>query len=555
MCTRRIVERIAALVCLLILAAQPGCSTKTLIEITAPPRGAMLAKGSPVQLTIKAPGSEVLVNGTSVSGDDLFTTSLAPAPAPGVGFAVVARPDDPMVAVRSWHQGEYRASSAIHSSTMTLYLGADALGGKPWSLGPRVASILQGAELAAFVKNPLKVTRTVIVVPVTVTVTVTSAVSPQVGLNLKLTAGVLSLEADLKGLVAKYDATSSGFSSKGSVTYDSVGVTGKIRLNGLEASTADLVVTLSKGRISDSGGLPGELVAPLVEAFDKEIKDAVAAAARKAVEVIFGAFISNNKPSIGLTFNEPVVQETEVEGASLGHHFMEATLKTRVSAKTPKVAGKAGGVVKGAACRPDPGPALTAVVGSDLLNQIAYAAWDAGNLTGLVYTKEQLEALGMPKLGFPYDQMRSATVSLLLPPLLVWDEKGPWLSLGGVQIGVSASISGSMTAWTAMSVPVKLIRKEQVLRLAVDPARATTIKEVEFDEVSDFASRDKILELLRAAVPGALAEVFGKLPVLAMPSFTLPRLDGSAGASVKLQIESVGINRDCWQIGMILGDS
>ena len=112
-----------------------------------------------------------------------------------------------------------------------------------------------------------------------------------------------------------------------------------------------------------------------------------------------------------------------------------------------------------------------------------------------------------------------------------------------------------MTAWTAMSVPVKLIRKEQVLRLAVDPARATTIKEVEFDEVSDFASRDKILELLRAAVPGALAEVFGKLPVLAMPSFTLPRLDGSAGASVKLQIESVGINRDCWQIGMILGDS
>jgi hypothetical protein len=197
-------------------------------------------------------------------------------------------------------------------------------------------------------------------------------------------------------------------------------------------------------------------------------------------------------------------------------------------------------------------PGIRVAVGSPLVNPFAFAVWDAGNFQGISFTKDELEDLGMEALEFPYSNLRSASLSLLLPPILEWGTDGPRLEAGGIEIAIDVTGFGEATAWTAASVPVALVPDGDALRLVVDESRSVILDPVGFDKMSSLVDQDKVLRLLRTAVPGVVDAVFGSLPALRIEPIALSRLDGSAGPTVTPRLDGVAPAARGWVIDVSL---
>ena len=160
--------------------------------------------------------------------------------------------------------------------------------------------------------------------------------------------------------------------------------------------------------------------------------------------------------------------------------------------------------------------------------------------------------MGMQQLEFPYDKLIEATVSLLLPPLLEWDTAGAWLDLGGIQIDLDVDDAPDSSAWTAARVPVMMEQDGNTLRLVVDTGREVSIRDVGFDKMSKLVSAEKVLRLLRTAVPGVVDSVFGTLPAIELVPRVVPLLDGTDGPTVTPTLVGIERGTDSWLLSVEL---
>ncbi len=185
-----------------------------------------------------------------------------------------------------------------------------------------------------------------------------------------------------------------------------------------------------------------------------------------------------------------------------------------------------------------------------MVDALAFAAWDAGNLEGLVFTREELETAGMPSLEFPYDHFEEAELRLALPPLLAWRSDGPWLDVGGVVAELSVRTSKDATAWTAAHVPVLLEEGDGGLYLRPDPDRAVEMESLGFEDLNELADHEQVSALVESAVPEVLDRVFGQLPAVSLPELAFTALDGSDGPIVHLTVESLDVSEGRWLLGL-----
>lgn len=543
-----------AVIALLLAPLAAACIDEADIHVLEPAIGAMLPGGKNVTLKVEAEGeSEVLIQGRSISGEDYFSATLGPLE--GLGFVVAQIPGDELIAVRSYHQGWYRRPSDWHSKNLVLQLGSESLSGTGGaSVATLISQLLAKEELSPFIKNPLTMKITVGPVPVPVTVKVSSAKTPKVVVSLKLQGGVLRFLAVLSDVRLAYTANASLLKSSGTATYKTVQVLGDVQLT-------PTLVTLSKVKteaqgltIKDAGGLPIGGIQALTGLLNVDIKASLGEAAARAAQTVFTHLLREIRPTVGLSFAKPITQQTDLEQVTVGAAAVALTYRTLIQAGEPTVARKDQLVLRkemGALATPAGGHAA-AYCGSGLVNAFAHAVWDAGNFDGLSFTRGQLESLGMKPLSFPYSNLERAILYKRLPPLLVWAKDGPRLEVGGLEVDVIISSSPDSRAWSAASVPVRLLPLSGQLRLVQDPTRKVSMRQVGFNQISTLADQQEVLRILQTAVPGVIKHVFNNLPAITLPNIRIKRLRGDAGPLVVPKISSVTPRSDHWQIDLQL---
>ncbi len=533
-----LMHRILSIAALLIVMGS-GCVEESKISILDPPRGSMLPAGQEVAVQVKSKGSAAVVNGEDISSG---TSTVHLPEVDGLGFITAKIPGDPLFDVRSYHQGAYRSPADWHSSTIGITVGTEPLDTDTVSISGLVAELLTDEELEPYVDDPVTV--------IALSVDVTSVISPDVAVSMTYSGDTLTFEATLSDVLILYSA---GLIS-GTVTYDWITVTGDVNLAVDGVTLSNVVSDYDPAPvITISGFPPMGFEDALRTSLAGIIPSAVETAAGNAADAVFPALVENLRPTVGVDFEHPISQQTQPGSLSVTAGTIDLGYETIITADTPAVATVDHQVLERLATDgPDAGNGLTVVVGSALVNQMAFAVWDAGNLNGLVFTEAELNDLGMPELDFPYDKLNEVEISLLLPPLLEWTADGPVLDVGGIEIRIDVATIKDSTAWTAARVPVELVQDGNGLRLQVDASRSVEVWDVGFDRMSELADQDKVMSLLNHAVPGVVDFVFGELPMIQLESLQLERLDGSAGPTILPSLLGVTERTDTWLLDVEL---
>jgi len=538
---------------LLLLVGLTACTLETDIRILEPPRGSMLPAGKTVSLLIESDGDGVQVNGVDVPGDGQFRVNTAPAD--GLGFIWAQRKDSGFVATRSWHQGHYLPPYDWHPATVHVDVGAAALMGSAVSISSLVNELLAGTELVGNVKpNPLTMSVKIGLSTVSAQVTVESLKVSTVSSTLKATPGKLAFSLTLGNTTVRYRTAASIFTTSGKAVYPKMIISGALKPAPGQSTVEGITFYADDPQITDSI-LPSVAIQALAVLFKNKLNAAIRDAAVATARSLVDKLLLELRPTVGVAFPKPITQASTLERATVttaAHAALALSFKTLIQAKTPAAAHKSHAVlrrtIKGAT--PSVSSPVRARFGSPMVNQYLFAAWDAGNLSNIRFTRAELEQLGMEKLSFPYNQLDHVVIKVLLPPLLRWQAGKPVLDVGGVEMFAGVNLAEDPRAWTASTVPVALVAVGPDLRMLPDPHRKIQIHPLGFDKFNTAADIDAVMRILKTAVPGVVKKVFSILPQIVLPKVHLTRLDGTKGPKLGPVIRSVGTGADHWVLGL-----
>ena len=401
-------------------------------------------------------------------------------------------------------------------------------------------------------------------ISVPIETTITAASSPNVNVSLTLNAGRLLLHAQLHNLLADYSSTASGqggFSSTGTVSYQQISIDGELHFDGDTATLIDGQVTsASQPVVEDSGGMPAAAVSAVIASMDDEIKAAIVEATAAASGRIATDLMQQLRPDFGADFDPPVDQDSRVQQSQVQTNGLRLDYSTKITATSPLVAAATDGVLRrSVSANLSAGQDLRALLGSPLVNQLVFAAWDAGNFEQVSLDPQTLHEGGMPALSFPYSLLSGVDIKLLLSPLLEWDSDGAWLDLGGIEVVIHVDGVEDTQAWTSARVPVQLVASadKHSLKLISDNSRASLLRAVEIAGINPFAQIDEVNSLISAAVPAVVATVFDQVPAMRLPAFTVKKLDNSDGPRLQVELDdssghSVDMLGDAWLLHLQL---
>ena len=190
------------------------------------------------------------------------------------------------------------------------------------------------------------------------------------------------------------------------------------------------------------------------------------------------------------------------------------------------------------------------MISDGLVNQLAYAAWDAGNFSELSYSRMRLESLGLGHLESPYDNLKNVYIELLLPPVVEWRADGPYLALGGITAGLNIDRVDDTRAWTAARVPIIIALDEGRVSVLSDPRRSIITYPIMLDKLSVFAERKEVLKLMNIAIPAVINDVFSDIPLLSLSPLELSALVDSPTITVYPRPQSIEMRSDHWMMGL-----
>jgi len=433
---------------------------------------------------------------------------------------------------------------------MKLGIGDDFLSSSTGiSIANLISDLLTDEELEPFVDNPMQMTVGTVLGPVTVNVVATSVICPQVVVTLTHDGTNIAFHAVLTDTLIDYTATATGINSSGTALYENIDITGDLSINTTEVKILNSVVTHSDAIITDSGGLPSGGVELLADLLDEKISEAIFTATENATEAVFLHLLESLKPKMGINFEKPINLISEMNELNVVTEIMTISYNTQIIADTSIIAKSSDGILKREPSPFTTGNNITIAFGSAMINQYAFAIWDAGNMSDIKFTKSELEGMGMEKLDFPYSNLETANISLLLPPLLEWHEDGPYLHIGGIQIDLSISSASDSTAWTAPEIPVKLVNQgDGSLLFTVDEERSITIMDTGFNRMSSLVDQSKVVKLLNTAVPGVVNYIFSTIPALTIEDIHFSRLNGDPGQTLSPTIDSLSVKDYYWKL-------
>ncbi len=534
-------------VLLLFSLASPACESVNDIVIETPPEGSFLPAGMPVEVRVHAKEGPLVVNGVKYGGKN---AAAQLPPVDGLGFIKAEKPGQELFSVRSYLQGNFRDPHAFHPDTVQTRLGIEIIERRPASFSSLCEEMMQGEELVGYMPNPIVVETEIAFVPVTIEVTATSVVAHGIDVQMRFEDGKLLFHSRLSNVQIYYLSRAAGISGSGQALYEWMEIDGELRLSVEDSDLVNMSARASEPRIQDDGGIPQAAFAPIVARLDEAVQEAIIVTTRNSSREVFNHMMRTLVPQVALEFDRPIVQATRSRGIRIDGESIHVAYETRVEAQTPLLAGPDAGVLERshADARPETGMSIS--FGSPLVNQIAFAMWDAGNAAGKTYTRQRLYELGMERLGGYYERLKTSTIDLLLPPVLEWDAAGPWLVIGGIEITMEIDGDENTVAHTASRVPVMFSQEENAIVLLRDPAREVEFRDVGFNRMSGMVDADKVVRLLKTAVPGVVSDLFSTFPVVRMTATQLPRLNGGPGPLVQTVLRSVSAENGFWRLDL-----
>lgn len=537
------------------LCATSACDPyeRPTLSITSPARGSFFRGGAPIEVVVTGPAEElsgVIFNGGDPEGsveDRGASVSLITRPVDGLGFVSAELPDDPYLVNRSWLQGSFIPSTSWYPETLTLRVAGEALNEGSSSIAGLIRSTLIGTELAEFVRPinvDLGVGQTEIIIE--------SAQIEDMELSLSISDEALALTLELTPLRLSYRIAGDIIESTGGGYYERVSMRSETRTapDGVKLLTPE--VELSELMVQDDQ-IPGFLLNPILDALKEEFKVTITEAISRVTSEVTRQLFTQLRPTLGLALRLPVTQATDLSHVIPKDGGLELTYQTQVGAERSSLsAGGEGALYALPPAQAIGGGGASVHIGVPLLNQYAFAAWDAGNFIGLSYTRAELQSLGLGALEFPYSNLERATVDLLLPPIAGWEPGGAYLELGGVQVDMKIDLSKNTKAWTAARVPIRLALSQGGVRVMVDERREISAQPIMLNQLSVLAERGEVLKLIRAALPGVVGDVFGQLPIISIPSLQVQALPTAPALSISPQVVGIGEERDQWRVDLRL---
>jgi hypothetical protein len=522
------------------------------LAVTTPERGALIPAEEYVEVLITGPsdqlGQVVIDEGLGVGyrEDRAGEIALIKPPAQGLGFMSAELPGDPYLVNRSWLQGTFVPSTSWYPSTLTLRVTGPELNDGRSSIAGLIRGTLLNTELASFVdpiEVDLELDRAQIVIE--------SAVIEEMSLSLMVVNDQLTVSLALTPLRLSYriegliNSTGQGHYERVSMNAETSVETSGVTLLNPEVELSPLVV--------QDDQIPGFLLNPILDALRAEFQATITDAILEVTREVTSQLFAQLRPTLGLALSRPITQETELIAVAPINGGLELSYQTKVGAVQPIVSQQGGGAL----LAPPPLEAVTGTgasvhIGRPLLNQFAFAAWDAGNFLDLTYTLAELQALGLGALAFPYSNLERAQVDLLLPPIAGWDEGGAYLELGEVQIDLKIGLSKNTKAWTAARVPIRLELSGGGVRVVVDERRQLMTRPIMLNQLSVLAERDEVLKLIHAALPGVVSDVFGLLPIISIPSLQLQGLPNASAFTISPRVIGVSEEVNQWRVDLRL---
>ena len=473
--------------------------------------------------------------------------ALIKPPKQGLGFVSAELPDDPYLVNRSWLQGTFIPSMDWYANTLKLRLTPAALNEGSSSISALIRSTLLNTELADFVDPidvDLGVDRAQIIIE--------SAVIEEMELNLSISGQQLLISLDLIPLRLSYRIESGVLRSSGMGRYDRISMQSDTHIDPTGLSLVNPEIELSQLMVQDQN-IPGFLLNPILDALRNEFQTTITNAISEVTHQVTAQLFDQLRPTLGLALTRPISQQTELISVDCINDGLELSYQTKVAAIESSLGrSNIGALLSSPPQQANTGEGSSVQIGIPLLNQFAFAAWDAGNFENLSYSRTQLQNLGLGELEFPYSNLERAKVDLRLPPVAGWDEGGAYLELGEVQVDMKIDLSKNTKAWTAAQVPIRLELSGDGVRLRVDERREITVRPIMLNQLSILAERAEVLKLIHAALPGVVADVFGQIPMISIPMIQVQGLSNAPLLSINPMIIGIREEDDQWCIDLNL---
>lgn len=514
------------------------------ISIITPEKGTFISGNEPVTAIIKSDKKDIVVNGETLKGGKNVEVTI-PA-VDGLGTVKAAIPGDPLFAFRSYLQGTFFDPSTHVPDSISITLSQDLIGDSSSTFGAITGWLLTDEDLSPWVENPLTMQITVMISTVNVNVNIDSAYAETADFQFEFLNNELHVNVTMTNVDGTYTASAVSLNSTGTFHYDNINISGRVVFDeNLRASLADTEVVTSEPVINDSGAL-NDNISVLSDLFDEEVPAAIQSAAENATADVFDLLITNMAPAIRLEFDEnPVTQESIPTSLIFENNMIKVNYSTKFSTAVSPAQGS--GILERPVDSVDFNGEIGTATGSRIFNQIAYAAWNGGNLER-TYSRGYLEDLGMEDLDFPYDNLNSVNIKMLLPPILEWRTDGPWIDAGGIELYLDVSATDNATAWTAAQIPVKLIQVEDGFQLTVDDAREPVIEDAGFNKMSTLVDHDKVRRIMRSAIPGVISDLFGSMPIASVSPLSVPRFTGTGYCEITPSPISMNTGSANWNI-------
>ncbi|MBN2723204.1 MAG: hypothetical protein JXR95_03940 [Deltaproteobacteria bacterium] len=523
-----------------------GCEEINTVNINTPAPGSVFQSGETVTVDVSGGSSFLWIEGNVFRKKHV---QLTVPPVDGLGFIRAKVLTSTLLTVRSYLQGNFRKIEDYNSSTVQTRLGPGIMDGEGTTFASLCSEMMAGEELVEYMENPIVVETEIAYIPVTININATSVLANSIDVSIWFENGILKFYSYLQNVVIVYTSEVSGVESSGTAQYEWMEVSGDVVLTTNDSDLINMTATASDPVITDDGGIPQQAFNLVIDKLDTAVCDAIATTTRNSSRVVFNTLMTTLVPQVVLEFENPISQDTKVEKLDVSGENVSLSYKTLVEAQSPKVA-RGQGVLERIHTDESSEEVMSITFGSSLVNQIAYAVWDAGNTNNIIYTKNQLFELGMSDMGGYYDRLETSEINLLLPPILEWDTQGPYLVMGGIQIIMSMDGANDTTAHTAGRVPVKFSMEDNALVLIRDEAREVEFFDVGFDRMSTLVDPDKVVKLLKTAVPGVVSDLFSTFPIIKMTSSNLAMLNGEPGPEVLTILESITVEENFWRMNL-----
>ena len=519
------------------------------LAVSSPERGSFVDGGSIKLSGAIAAGSAKLagltLGGTDVpvASDGSFSLPIGLSPGINIfGLRAVDEGGERAVDGRAVYAGPLHPSGELLEGAVQMQLG-------PAVLDDNEDDLDDVAGIAEHLMETTDISGTIVGVPIETdyaTVTPTNLGYGAVEVNLTPVDGALLAEVVLYDLWMPFEAEKWGLSTDGEIWADAAVLHTTLNISG------DAVTPT--GTSFDLEGYGGEidwLPDAILTWAEEYLEDEVAATTEEMVSSLVGEYL--RAFSIDTELLEGVSLLVALGGADVSEHGMMLTLDAAVESTAGALPAGAGSAITdgSAPSWPLSDAPFSLAVDDDLVNQILFAVWGSGALSGFEYGGDELTLLTGAQPTPPLGPLQRLTLDMDLPPMIgsaTQDDMDADLALGEWRMGFVREDGEELTFSVNVRVGAQVsFTDTDELSLALDNRPAMMSMEIGVLSWPEALDPGDLAALIKLMVPPLLGNADGFLPGLALPAIDLGSFSESmAGIELTPQDLSLAVDSGGW---------